>query len=155
MRPPGDSPWWPSVSDVIEIHIRMCERERMPSQVADYTQSAISGCIMRALNRSHYESSTDVCALGARLCVDIANRHCFADGNKRTAGTVLTVYLRQNGYVLRHRHRHEIGALIVESVVKSQSSYSGDSQEVLDRLIALVRNSVERLGPPPKTRMPR
>lgn len=58
----------------------------------------LESALNRAINIADYEASEDVSRLGAAYLFGIAKNHPFIDGNKRTALSVMGLFLAMNGY---------------------------------------------------------
>jgi death-on-curing protein len=57
----------------------------------------LESVLARPLQRFHYSSDPDLCALAASYAAGLAGNHPFFDGNKRTAFVVYRLFLLSNG----------------------------------------------------------
>lgn len=75
-----------------------------------------AGLLESALGRPRhllaYEPRTSIFQLASALCVGIAKKHPFNDGNKRTALLVARAFLYLNGWALEPSQRDEVATLI-------------------------------------------
>lgn len=58
----------------------------------------LESALNRAINIADYEGSEEVGRLGAAYLFGIAKNHPFVDGNKRTALSVMGLFLAMNGF---------------------------------------------------------
>jgi prophage maintenance system killer protein len=82
---------------------------------------------MRPVHRWHYGEG-DIALLAAQLLLGIGRNHPFEQGNKRTALTAATIFLRFNGYAFvapdgvllgEFVHRSIIGSLAVPTFLRA------------------------------------
>lgn len=80
---------------VAAIHDAVLNPGELPGRALD---KSLDGALGRVDNRLAYGLIEDVFDLAAAYCVAVAQeRHCFNDGNKRTAFRVMQVVLDLNG----------------------------------------------------------
>ncbi len=85
---------YPSVEDVLAVHVLLVERFGGAHGVRD--RAALESAVARAQS-GYYE---DIIQEAAALWESLSQNHPFIDGNKRTAVTVAAAFLRANGYRL-------------------------------------------------------
>jgi death-on-curing protein len=87
------------VADVIALHNAMMERlgvQPEPLRDAGLLESAL----LKPQMAAHYEQA-DLIRQATLLAVGVAQNQPFVDGNKRTAFTACSVFLRQNHLLFR------------------------------------------------------
>jgi death-on-curing protein len=104
------------VADVVALHNVMMERlGSRPELLRD--AGMLESAILKPQMAAHYEQA-DLVRQATLLAVGIAQNQPFVDGNKRTAYTVSTMFLRQNGL-----------------------SFQGDIIEMADQLILVAERT--------------
>jgi death-on-curing protein len=88
-------PRWISRTVVLTIHADQIRQHGGALGLRD--PGLLESALGRAVQRWHYESGADLCALAAAHGVGLAKNHAFLDGNKRTAFQVMYVFLGLNG----------------------------------------------------------
>lgn len=64
------------------------------------SEDMLLSALSRPLNQYHYNSEISLFELAAAYGYGIARNHPFADGNKRTAFVISTLFLELNSYLL-------------------------------------------------------
>lgn len=123
-------PVWLDRADVVKIHAREIDRYGGSPGVLD--DGAIDACLARPITLFAY-GVTDIFQLAACYAYGFARRHCFVDGNKRTAFASASFFLFDNGVLLR-----PVPAVGAELFVRLAA---GDLPET-DLASALYANSV-------------
>ncbi|MBV8883887.1 MAG: type II toxin-antitoxin system death-on-curing family toxin [Chroococcidiopsidaceae cyanobacterium CP_BM_RX_35] len=90
--------YWLTVKEVITLHNRVVERYGGSSGVLNV--GALESTLNRPQNLAYYEPESTICELAAAYGHGLVKNHCFLDGNKRTAFTVMGIFLLRNGYEL-------------------------------------------------------
>ena len=87
-------PRWVSKASALAIHDRQLAEHGGPSGIRD--DGAFESALARPVNRWAY-GEDDLFELAAAYGFGIARNHPFVDGNKRTAWTLVRVFLILNG----------------------------------------------------------
>lgn len=90
--------YWLTVKEVIALHNRVVERYGGSSGLLNV--GALESTLNRPQNLAYYEPESTICDLAAAYGHGLVKNHCFLDGNKRTAFTVMGIFLLRNGYEL-------------------------------------------------------
>lgn len=141
--PEGAEPiWWPSVDIVLRFHQETMSWYGDPPSPCrtDYLDSALC----RPQNRHNYEGITDIVELAILLALSIAQSHSFIDGNKRTAFTVLVLFMEGNGYELTIGKNDETSAKYIERAIEKFHESEEEGMKVASRFACYLR-SVSRL----------
>ena len=115
--------------------------EREGRQPEYCRESLLESALARGLNRFRYGNSGDVITQGAWLSVDLARSHSFTDGNKRTALTVLALYLDQNGWLLQQRAKVEIAVHLLAAIEQFQMSAAA-GEVAVTKMEGRIRKSI-------------
>jgi death on curing protein len=84
-----------NVADVVALHNAMMERLGLrPEALRD--AGLLESALLKPQMAAHYEQA-DLVRQATLLAVGIAQNQPFVDGNKRTAYTACSMFLRQNG----------------------------------------------------------
>lgn len=86
---------YPTLTEVIELHIRLIERFGGKGGVRDM------GLLESALMRPQTGYYTSLSLEAAALLQSLTQNHAFIDGNKRVGFAVTAIFLRMNGYRLK------------------------------------------------------
>jgi death on curing protein len=84
-----------TLGDVIALHALIMKRTGA-SPAPLRSEAQLEAALMRANMAAHYEDA-DLVHQAVLLAVGISQAQAFLDGNKRTAFTVMDVFLRLNG----------------------------------------------------------
>jgi death on curing protein len=88
-----------NLADLIALHNAMMERLGLrPEPLRD--AGLLDSALLKPQMAAHYEQA-DLIRQATLLAVGIAQNQPFVDGNKRTAYTACTTFLRQNGILFR------------------------------------------------------
>lgn len=127
-------PAWIEIDDLIEFNRLAVEDTGEPFQIRDLGSLEMSANSPR--DRAHYDHEDDVIVLGCTLAISLAQNHCFAQGNKRTAQAALFRFLWINDYTFIDPNDLELAELLY-AVVKHEIS----SEEYID---AIDRHVIDR-----------
>ncbi|MGI8913303.1 MAG: type II toxin-antitoxin system death-on-curing family toxin [Chloroflexota bacterium] len=87
------------VADVVALHNVMMERLGLrPEPLRD--AGLLESALLKPQMAAHYEQA-DLVRQATLLAVGIAQNQPLVDGNKRTAYTISTMFLRQNGLLFQ------------------------------------------------------
>lgn len=92
-------PTWVEADDLIAFNKLAVAETGEPYVLRD--PGLLESAVARPRQILHYDGDDDVVRLGCALAVAIAQNHCFAQGNKRTAHAALFRFLWINGYTFR------------------------------------------------------
>jgi death on curing protein len=84
-----------NVADVVALHNAMMERLGVRSESLR-DAGLLESALLKPQMAAHYEQA-DLIRQATLLAVGIAQNHPFVDGNKRTAYTACSMFLRLNG----------------------------------------------------------
>ncbi|RFU29254.1 hypothetical protein B7463_g7090, partial [Scytalidium lignicola] len=84
-----------SAQQVMRLHNIFINSAAKPSQLS-MPESATHS----PMNLEYYEQQQDIFQLAANLATKIMKNNAFQDGNKRTALTAVSMFLKLNGYQL-------------------------------------------------------
>jgi len=90
--------YWLSVGEVIALHDQVIER--YGGSLGVLNEGALESTLNRPQTLAYYEPDSSVYDLAAAYEYGLVKNHCFLDGNKRTALTVMGIFLLRNGYEL-------------------------------------------------------
>lgn len=76
------------------------------------SEALVESALVRPQNLRAYVPDSDLAALAASLCFGLAKNHGFRDGNKRTAFTAASVFLRLNGLHLAAPEPDAVAAMV-------------------------------------------
>lgn len=86
---------YPSLSETVELHLRLIERFGGKPGVRDL------GLLESALMRPQTGYYKSLSLQAAALLQSLTQNHAFLDGNKRVAFATTAIFLRLNGYKLK------------------------------------------------------
>ena len=130
-----NEPIWLTTDQVIQINVRLVQKTGEPHFLRDL--ALLESAVMRPVNRWHY-GELDVAILAAHVLLGIGRNHPFEQGNKRTALTAASIFLRFNGYSFvapdgailgEFVHRSIVGSISEERFVKAWNNCILPSEE--------------------------
>jgi death on curing protein len=115
-------PHWLPVEVVIEINRReVAASRRGPEPFLLLDPGGLESAVMKPRNLWHYGHEENTVALASAMLFDIARKHPFIQGNKRTGFTAAVVFLASNGYELIAPDTRRFGRIIKRVLLGKES----------------------------------
>lgn len=92
------SVYWLSMQEVIAVHDELIND--FGGSIGILNEGALDSTLSRPKQLAYYEPESSILALAAAYGHGLVKNHCFLDGNKRTAFTIMGLFLVRNEYEL-------------------------------------------------------
>lgn len=105
------------VEDLVAINRWLIETQTPDEPIGVIKPNELSSALQRPAMHRWYEQTEDLIVLASILIAGIADNHCFANANKRTAAAAGMMFFLLNGYRIE-APQDELVQIIVRYVIK-------------------------------------